>query len=126
MKAFVSHITEETATAQALQRELERALPGVRVFAGDIGLGEMWQTTLSAELSNARATQVLPARQSDIGIVLTHGQDKWDRSRSSPFEFPAALRAALAGRWSFRPIRQQGDLLSGQLHTLTRDQRGGS
>ena len=65
MKAFVSHIAEERAVAEALKSELERVLPGVRVFARDIGLGKEWQAALSAALRDARAILVLCSPRSE-------------------------------------------------------------
>jgi len=60
-----------------------------------------------------------PQRGSEIGIVLTHGQDEWDSGHNSVFDLPKSLGNDLVGHWSFRPLRQVGDLLSTDLHKLS-------
>ena len=59
MKIFVSHIAEEGSTARAFKRELERALPGVTVFASTIGLGQEWRKALTEALSDAKVVLTL-------------------------------------------------------------------
>ena len=59
----------------------------------------------------------LPERGSRIGIVLTHGQDRWEEDTYTLFNVASAPPERLAGQWSFRRIRKTDDLLSLNLHT---------
>lgn len=60
-----------------------------------------------------------PQRTSDIGIVLTHGQARWDTGSRSVFKMPKSLPQQLSGRWTFRSLDQVKHLLSEDLHTLS-------
>jgi len=58
----------------------------------------------------------LPERGSRIGVVLTHGQDKWEEGIYTVFKVASALPERLDGQWSFNRIRKTDDLLSVNLH----------
>lgn len=62
-----------------------------------------------------------PARTGEIGLVLAHGQDKWDDegSGTSVFDLPRSLPTELTGPWRFRPIARGEDLYRPDLHELS-------
>lgn len=61
MTVFLSHISEEASEARALGKQLESALPGLKVFvsATDIHLGHSWLMEVHKALERSQATLAL-------------------------------------------------------------------
>jgi hypothetical protein len=57
-------------------------------------------------------------RGREIGIVLTHGQNKWDDGHHSVYDVPRSLPKDLRDRWSFKRLDSPKQLLSPDLHRL--------
>lgn len=61
MTVFLSHISEEASEARALGKQLESALPGLKVFvsATDIHLGHSWLMEVHKALERSQVTLAL-------------------------------------------------------------------
>lgn len=59
-----------------------------------------------------------PKRGNEIGIVLTHGQAKWETTGKSLFKLPGSLPPGVEEDWKFHTITKTKDLLSAELSNL--------
>lgn len=60
----------------------------------------------------------LPGRGVEVGLVLTHGQKKWENAYTV-FNLRQSLPEGLSGQWSFTDITKTEDLLSADLHAFS-------
>jgi hypothetical protein len=69
--------------------------------------------------SIAAADPSTAGRSRDVGIVLTHGQAEWSRTAPSVFELPRHLPVEFEGRWAFRLLDRNDDLMPARLGALS-------
>lgn len=58
-------------------------------------------------------------RTSEIGIVLTHNQDKWEKNQSNIFNLFDKLPQKLSGDWKFLPLIDKRAFLSEELNRIS-------
>ena len=61
----------------------------------------------------------LPPRSAEVGIILSHRQNKWDGGVQSLFSITHTLPAGLKDDWSFRAINDERAFQSTNLHRLS-------
>ncbi len=83
-------------------------------------LCEVLGTTLRAgfDVDAAFAAQTVrrPLRGDEIGIVLTHGQDRWEDAGRTVFSLAAGPLTDLTGPWRIRPLGDAREFGSERLH----------
>lgn len=60
-----------------------------------------------------------PPRSHEVGIVLCHRQGEWQQGGRSFFRLPESLPEEIRKEWSFRPMTEEREFLSPDLHRLS-------
>jgi hypothetical protein len=60
----------------------------------------------------------MPLRSTEIGIVVSHQQCKWDGGKQSIFGLAESLPPGLSGEWIFRPLTDERAFLSVDLNSM--------
>lgn len=59
------------------------------------------------------------ARTGEIGVVLTHKQDEWEKYKPTLFNFYKKLPPEISGDWKFKPLTNKNTFLSEELNKLS-------
>lgn len=68
---------------------------------------------------NKASQKETASNTTEVGIVLTHRQDQWEKNRKSVFTLPDSLPETHKDKWSFRLLEDERTFLSKDLNELS-------